>query len=257
MKKKIVKENEYSLVEIMNYNELFTYHENEVIKIYILLVNEYIKFILEKTKIKNSKFLKFIIIRGCYTITNVFNNILYYTKNLDLTFYHCQKAYYYYIEFIEQITDEQHVFLQLTSRDATVYVYKKIFSELLYNIDKPIDTETETETKTENFKKKLLIIDEHIKIFNSIVGFIIENLSLNEDNLNVIKNNYFKTICEKINNLNIEIDHCKVIYNLIEKINKSLDNYDNILIEYNKLLTNILTKYAKYKNNIHLLISKI
>ena len=251
MKKKIVKENEYSLVEIMNYNELFNYDENEVIKKYILLINEYIKFILEKTKLKNSKFLKFIIIRGCYTVTNVFNNILYYTKNLDLTFYHCQKAYYYYIEFIEQITDEQHIFLQLTSRDAAVYVYKKIFSDLLYNINKPIISDAD------NFKKKLLLIDQHIKIFNIIFSFIVENLNLNEDNLNIIKNNYFKTICEKINTLNIELEHCKVIYNLIEKINKSLENYDDVLMEYNKLLINILTKYAKYKNNIHLFISKV
>ena len=251
MKKKIVKENEYSLVEIMNYNELFNYDENEVIKKYILLINEYIKFILEKTKINNSKFLKFIIIRGCYTVTNVFNNILYYTKNLDLTFYHCQKAYYYYIEFIEQITDEQHIFLQLTSRDASVYVYKKIFSDLLYNINKPIISDSE------NFKKKLLLIDEHIKIFNIIFCFIIENLNLDEDNLNTIKNNYFKTICEKINTLNLELEHCKVIYNLIEKTNKSLENYDNVFIEYNKLLINILNKYAKYKNNIHLFVSKV
>lgn len=255
MKKRSVKENEYSLVELMNYNELFNYYENEVIKKYILLINEYIKFILEKTNIKNSKFLKFIIIRGCYTVTNVFNNILYYTKNLDLTFYHCQKAYYYYIEFIEQITDEQHVFLQLTSRDAAVYVYKKIFSDLLYNTNKPIISVSDTET--DNFKRKLLFIDEHIKIFNSIFGFIVENLNLNEDNLNIIKNNYFKTICEKINNLNIEIEHCKVIYDLIEKINKSFVNCDNVLIEYNKLLTNTLTKYAKYKNNIHLFVSKV
>jgi hypothetical protein len=251
MKKKIVKENEYSLVEIMNYNELFNYDENKVIKKYLLLINEYIKFILEKTKIKNNKLLKFIIIRGCYTVTNVFNNILYYTKNLDLTFYHCQKAYYYYIEFIEQITDEQHVFLQLTSRDASVYVYKKIFSELLYNSNKHITSDED------NFKKKLLLIDEHIKMFNIIFYFIIENLNLNEYNLNIIKNNYFKTIFEKINTLNIELEHCKVIYNLIEKINKSLENYDDVLIEYNKLLINILTKYAKYKNNIHLFISKV
>jgi len=251
MKKKIVKENEYSLVEIMNYSELFNYDENEVIKKYILLINEYIKFILEKTKLKNSKFLRFIIIRGCYTVTNVFNNILYYTKNLDLTFYHCQKAYYYYIEFIEQITDEQHIFLQLTSRDAAVYVYKKIFSDLSCNINKPIPSDAD------NFKNKLLVIDEHIKIFNIIFCFIIEKLNLNEDNLNIIKNNYFKTICEKINTLNLELEHCKVIYNLIEKTNKSLENYDDVLIEYNKLLINILNKYAKYKNNIHLFISKV
>ena len=131
--------------------------------IFVLLINEYIKFILEKTKLKNSKFLKFIIIRGCYTVTNVFNNILYYTKNLDLTFYHCQKAYYYYIEFIEQITDEKNTFLQLTSRDAITYVYKKT----IYEINNDVRKNVVVINKDQNYKFNM--ITTNIKKFNKIV----------------------------------------------------------------------------------------
>jgi len=252
-----MKENNYSLLEIINYNEILDYDENKILKKYTIIVNEYLKFILEKTKVKNNNtYFKFIIIRGYDTITNVFNILLYYTKNLDLTFYHCQKAYYYYVEFIEQITDEQHIFLQLTSKDAISYVYKKIFSDLLH------DKKIKTQLYSNELKQILTTIDKHIKIFNNIFVFVIENLLFSEENLNIINNDYIKKIYEKIIDLQIKIEHCDIMYNFIEKINKSLldcyhNSYKNILNEYYKLLINIVTKYAKYKNNITLLISKI
>lgn len=254
--KKTTKEFEYSLSEPINYNEILDCHESDVLKKYVLIINEYLKFILETTKMKNNNYFKFIIIRGYDTITNVFNNILYHTKNLDVTFYHCQKAYYYYVEFIQQITDEQHMFLQLTSRDATTYVYKKIFSELL-TVKK-----SNTEKCSNKMKKTLTIIDKHIKIFNNIFVFTIENLIFNEENINIIKNDCFKAICEKIVNLHIELERCELIFNLINNANKSTDdsheNYnENILNEYYKSIVNIVTKYSKYKTNITLFISKL
>ena len=60
----------------------------------------------------------------------MFSNIFYYTKNLELSFYHTQKAYYIYIEFIEQISDDNVTFLQLSSKDAILFVYKKTIFEL-------------------------------------------------------------------------------------------------------------------------------
>lgn len=257
MEKTTIKENNYSLLETINYNETLDCHENEAINKYIMIINEYLKFILEKTKIKhNNNYFKFIIIRGYDTITNVFNIILYYTKNIDLTFYHCQKAYYYYVEFIEQITDEQHTFLQLTSKDAISYVYKKIFSDLLH--DKKINTQL----CSNELKQILTIIDKHIKIFNNIFVFVIENLFFNKENLTIIKNDYIKTICDKIISLQIKVEHCEIVYNFVEKTNKSFhecnnNSCNNILNEYYKLLINIITKYAKYKKNITLFISKV
>jgi hypothetical protein len=254
MKKNTIKENDYSLLENLNYNETFDYDESEVIEKYILLTNEYLKFILETTKIKNNNYFKFIIIRGYDTISNIFNIILYYTKNLDLTFYHCQKAYYYYTEFMEQITDEQHIFLQLTSRDATTYVYKQIFSELLTN-------KINLHSSSNELKQKLLFIEKYIKLFNNIFVFIIEKININEKNLNIIKNNYFNTICKKLINLKIDIEHFENIYNLVEKINKSYNDYDemsynNILNDYFASLKAITTSYSKYNNNTPVLILK-
>ena len=53
-----------------------------------------------------------------------------YTKNLDLTVYHCKKAYLFYVEFIGQIGDDNNSYLQLNSKDATLFVYKKTIFEI-------------------------------------------------------------------------------------------------------------------------------
>ena len=47
-----------------------------------------------------------------------------------MVYFHCKKAYYYYIEFIGQISDDSHSYLQLTSKDATLFVYKKTIFEV-------------------------------------------------------------------------------------------------------------------------------
>jgi hypothetical protein len=90
---------------------------------------------------KNNTYSKYIIIRGLDTLTNVFLNILSSTKNIDLTYFHCQKAFYFYIEFIDQISDDEKTFLQLTSRDATTYVYKKTIFEICQEHRKQNDSE--------------------------------------------------------------------------------------------------------------------
>ena len=131
MKTEINLENDFSLQNINNYNKTFDVNiNNDIMNKYIELVIEYFKFIFENSKIQKLTYSKFIIIRGLETITNVFNIILYYTKNINLTYFQCQKSFYYYIEFIGQITEEQHTFLQLSSRDAIIYVYKKTFYEI-------------------------------------------------------------------------------------------------------------------------------
>lgn len=93
---------------------------------YTLLICDYLKYITESLK----TFSTFIIIQGFETITNAFNYIFYYTKNIDLTFCHIQKSCYLYVEFIDQISEEQHTFLQLNSKDASMYVYKKTIYDL-------------------------------------------------------------------------------------------------------------------------------
>ena len=108
-----------------NYNKVIGVPITLIFKKYVELIHEYLLFSNDNVYIQKPMYLKYVLIRGLETIQNVFNILLLYTKNLDLVTYHCQKSYYYYVEFIGQIGDDNHSFLQLNSKDATLFVYKK------------------------------------------------------------------------------------------------------------------------------------
>jgi len=120
----------YSLLNIENYKHDFNYSTDYILNKHSILLNEYLNFIYENIKLKNKICTKFIIIRGIETVSHVFSIILHYSKNIDLAFYHGQKAFYFYVEFISQTTDEHHSFLQLNSRDASLFVYKKTIFDI-------------------------------------------------------------------------------------------------------------------------------
>ena len=246
------KTKDYSLTNLNNYNKNFDYKINEVIEKYILLSNEFLKFILEIIQItqlkkstgasgENSN--KFVIIRGYETVTNIFNIILYYTKNLDLTFYHCQKAYYYYTEFIEQISNVDHVFLQLNSRDASTYVYKKT----LFELD---DAKKKIMPPSSNNTKILIEnIDEYTKIFKNIFEFLLQFLDLNNLILNIKIVDKYKLVCEKIflhyNSFN-QYNDIKKFYNEIDCINNSFLDNNNHIIKNTTNKTFVETMIDKY-----------
>ena len=73
-------------------------------------------------------------------IKHIFNILLLYTNNLDLTVYHSKKSYLYYIEFISQISNDQHSYLQLTTKDASLFILKKT----IFQIDNEIKNNLES-----------------------------------------------------------------------------------------------------------------
>ena len=161
------KDNNFSLQNLDNYRKNIDNTTIEVTEKYYMLIAEYFKFITENIKVKNSNFSKFIITRGLDTITNVFNSIFYYTKNIDLTYFHCQKSFYFYVEFVGQISEDEKMFLQLSSRDATLYVYKKTIFEI------------NNECKNTNETSKLIndqiaIINSYMNIYKTLVYKIIQ-----------------------------------------------------------------------------------
>ena len=130
----------YSLSDTNNYKSELSSNTYQIMNIYTELVVEYMNFVTENVKIKKKDYANYIMNRGLDTITNIFKIMLLHTKNLDVTYFHCQKAFYYYVEFISQISEVEKLFLQLSSRDATTYVYKKTLFELNNMFVKPSDT---------------------------------------------------------------------------------------------------------------------
>ena len=238
----------FSLHNIEHFNKTLDININDcVLNKYIELVTEYLNFIFKNIKIKGLYYSKFIIIRGLETLTNVFNNLLYYTKNIDLTYYHCQKSFYYYAEFISEITEDQNVFLNLSSRDATTYVYKKTLFEI-------------NNTYRKNMISSQLIIDQfnlihkNIQIFNIIILKILSNENLLLQN-NTAENtiNIQKTykICNKINKLKLDIGNLDSIELFILFLDNKMNNVDKFMTD--KFMEIILLYFKKIHRNINII----
>ena len=245
-------ENIYSLHNTDNFNEILDISVIDVMNKYTELIIEYLKFIFENIKVQNLTYSKFIVIRGLETITNVFSIILYYTKNIDLTYFQCQKSFYYYIEFIGQITEEQHTFLQLNSRDAITYVYKKTFFEINNEFKKNMLPLTK-----ENVHK-IDLINEYIKIYKIILLKIINTNSkvINSNskiNMSYIDN--FNFFCNKLNNIKINLDNLNILESLIiildDKIN-IIENFFEIILLYLKKINKKIYIIKKSKEKTYL-----
>lgn len=229
-------DNVYSLHNVDNFKTNISCDVNTILEKYIKLLISYLKFVAETLKIKNKQYSNFIVVRGLDTMTHVFCNILYYTKNLEITYYHTQKAYYYYVEFIDQISEEHHTFLQLSSRDATTYVYKKTIYDINNEFRKNID-----QTGTDNYNK-LDSITRHIKIFKIICYNFLKNysiiLNMNEDDVSITN---LENTLNKINSLNLDLEKIQIFTSFIVLLdNKPLSNEE--LIEILTLLIKKITK---------------
>lgn len=224
------KDNNYSLNNSENFKKDLECSVSDVTKKYTELIVEYFKFILENIKVSNLSFSKFIIIRGLDTITNVFLYILYYTKNIDLTYFHCQKSFYFYVEFVGQISDDEKMFLQLTSRDATTYVYKKTIFEISNELKKIHDNPSEI------FKEKMKCIENYIHINQTYLLKIIHS-----NKMDISKLDYILAITEKLNSIQNKVNLNNNLENVIEKLYYKIEDI-NLFFEINLLL---IKKFGK------------
>jgi hypothetical protein len=116
----------YSLKSTETYLTDGIFLVNDVIDKYIQVLVEYCNAVSkQKFVITSPNMFNFLILRGLETTTHVFKYVLLYTQNLEAAYHHAQKSIYYYLEFIVQVAEQRNAFLQLSSRDAITYVYKK------------------------------------------------------------------------------------------------------------------------------------
>jgi hypothetical protein len=129
----------YNLEIVDNYRAEYETNEKEMFGKYMQIVAEFCGQSEESINVKSLEYFKYVVIRGLETITHVYRMLLLYTRNVELSFYNCKKALYYYLEFIGQIGDEGHEFLKLTSTDAALFVYKKTVFSINHNHRKEYD----------------------------------------------------------------------------------------------------------------------
>lgn len=218
----------YILYNTSNYKAVIENSVSEIVKKFVEVIIQYMKVISEKIMMKNKLYYSFIFERGIETLIHVFSVIFCYTKNLELTFYHTQKAYYFYIEFIEQISDDNVKFLQLSSRDAILFVYKKTIFELNNEYKKTIPEPTVEE------KNILATIDTYTYIYKNIVLYIINHNGFKYENKNDYINktcDAIEFICERLHKNKIKQNYTECVYLFITLlVDKKLDISDFLRI---------------------------
>lgn len=251
---------QYSLHNSDNYFQSLTHSPNEILNKYRLLVVEYLLFINETiNNCKTNDNFKFIIFRGLTTITHVFIFTLHRSKNLNMTYFHSQKAFYYYTEFIGQIISDQNVFLQLTSRDATMFVYKKTIFEIHNDYKKSnafMGEFTNENEKIDYLESYIQMIKNMVIYSTRLVDF--KNMKLNELEYKITIVDKINHTCEFINKDKIQLNLFLDIKYLIEFLtdNNISENYYDIIHKYvNKVLIKNGDKNKENKREI--IIEKI
>ena len=204
-----------NILNVNNYNSKL--ENNEIImQEYNVLINEYLSHISKQLLIKDNIHYLFVINRGIDLLKNIFIILLHYTKNLELVIHHLRKSYLYYTEFIGQVGEDSNSFLQLNSKDACLFVYKKT----IYDINEDFKKKYEL---TEDEKKQFFNLKENIYLYTQIIKIFCKNY-IDGDNI-FLKDNrdiYIKTL----NNFMLKI------LNLLKKIKK--ENYEiiHLFIDY-------------------------
>ena len=230
------KEVNYSLHNNENFKKELDDDISDVTKKLSELFIDYFKFIIEKIKLEKPNILRFTIIRGLDTIINVFNHILFYTKNLDVTYFHCQKAFYFYVEFVSQISGDENTFLQLSSRDVITYVYKQTIFKINYEKMKS------NKEMSDDTRLKLDIINSYVDLYKTILLKLINYDLLNNEKLISIKNIYTK-LNKLANNSKITL-----LNELIEKFYYYIDD-DIFFFDSCELLIKKIHKNKKLSYN--------
>jgi len=234
-----------TLNNIENYNTELDSNEHILFIKYIGLIHELIECSVDNIFIQKSEYLKYVLMKGIKNVFYIYNFLLLYTKNLELTIYHTQKAILYFIEFIGQIGDDNHSFLKLNTKDASLFIYKKTIFDVNNDFRKSYEESEETKTKME-------MLHLYISIYNNIILKIIENFDFQSNTLEDLQTITFTKLYKIVESLiQLPIIFKKNKENINEKIN-----------EYNTFVNNINICYSmpfickNYLNLINYTIKK-
>ena len=237
-----------------NYKDNYNYENTTSLLVnYFNMINEFICHITRILPRPDKKTNLFIINRGLEGINSIFNILYMYTKNSDLTIYHCKKCSLYYVEFIGQIGEDIHSYLQLNSKDALLFILKKSIFEI-------------NENKREKFvindkdNKYLENIDKITHVYNKLLIYI---LNLDEENLIIDKTNIILKNISKIMNSIIK-NYGKKSINIILYFINSIMQFEPTEYRIIELINIFIKKtrkksidFDKLKNNMKLTNLKI
>ena len=191
-----------------------------------ILLNYTLFFIFNLKIYNNEKYVINLYIKGLNMIKIIyFSNFNKYKSCLEL-YNVCDKSYIYYIEFINQILNNNlnthvndDINNKLSLNDATIFCYKKLLNNNFLSNDNNVNQD------------KLFLSDNILSILNNFYFTLyIDKIY----NYIIIVNNFNNL---KITNIDIDLDISKQIENNFNNYNKIIINFINKknLNDYNKI----------------------
>ena len=219
----------YILQNLENYNKLLIHADTDIFLKYIEIMNNFLILSIQNIQLQNDNYKKYIIKKGIEMIEHIFNMLIFYTLNTELTYYHCEQAFIYFIEFIGQMNINGDNSISLTTKDAILFVFKKTIFEISkeYRDNNPLlDDDTNT----------LKTIKDLSNIYKNLLFIYIDELEFNNENglnnyeLKSLKNIIINIICidyDFTNTLSTYLNTIEFFMNFI-KTNDSLSLYNKL-----------------------------
>lgn len=243
----MTKNNKYKLTDLNNYNNYLTCNLKEIIDNYLHIILNYILLFQQKNNINNNiKF--FIFKKGLSMINYIFLFTLYYTKNLEVTFYHSQNSYIFYIEFIEQLNITSSLnSVKINVNDAIIFVYKKNIFDIINTVN----------NNSEQDKQIYKRVEELIKIYSEIIDIFINSDNVDLIELKNIIDNVQFSISSKINMANKNENIIKIIYIFLNSLfifNMNNSQKKNMLFLFlDEITSKKNINFTSLENNIKLI----
>jgi len=227
--------------------------KQEIVEVYSKIINEYFSALSESEVMKELIFPVSSIYIGVNAIHRVFEIVLIKTKSIEKTYYYSRKAYYYYLEYVEQIY-RANLSQNLNHMDIILFVYKKTIFDM-YDGDTRDRSETLSNILTLN--NDTLVFDE--KEWRTILLKItkLTNVLFHWENSNIdfyaryeIANTYLLRFLQKIDIIDSTLQYLEIIQ---EKMNMEYLVYENLIIELVKKIESTRSKNETFSNELVLM----
>lgn len=214
------------------YKELKESQINKYIEKYIFIVSEFVEFLINDRYKHKEGYQNYVLVKGLESLLHIYMMIMMYTCNVDMACLNMNKAYYYYIEFIEQIHKDENYFLRFNLRDAILFIYKKTIYELIPTYVNDFTVSDVNKNILEKMRCKLEVVNEYI------IYYLLDiRLEFDKTEIETKKMEYRKKLEEVlliITKTNT-YDKCLKLYNEVKSKNTNMDLIHRIIYQINML----------------------
>jgi hypothetical protein len=209
--------------------------KEQIFSNYLSIIKEYFITINKSDTIKNLVNVNSTLLIGLTAIHRTFEMILLKTKNMDTAFFYSKQAFYYFLEYMQQVRASD-LLSSLNHMDAVLFVYKKTVCEVY---DKESSSESINNLMTIH-DNSVLMDENEMKLFmNDIIHYMNIFFFWNNEKITYENRYYLSQIIDKhIYTFEILKTIAPYLEVLQNKTDMTFGKYEEIIIELSKKIEN-------------------